>query len=158
MKTTETLDMQGRLRLHLCDANGRVVQVISAPNHILLSGRDLVAKMFTVGGLKPISHLAVGTGTRAVTPDDSQLAEEVIRVAINPIRVDQDLSDIMTEDGKDKRKRVMIAAQLGFDQANLPLTEAALFNEDGIIYNRIVFDPVAKTQDFKLSLIWEITF
>jgi hypothetical protein len=113
MKTSETLEMHGRLTLHLLDASGQVVQQMTAPNHILLSGRDLVARMFTLGGLKPISHLAVGRGNREVMPEDTELADEVERVAINPIRVEQDLTAISTLDGKDKRKRVLISAKLG---------------------------------------------
>ena len=158
MKTTEALEMQGRLTFRLCDAAGCTVQALAAPNHIVLSGRDLVARMFAVGGLKPISHLAVGGGSQGVTPEDTRLAAEVARVPINPFQLDRDLLEIATEDGKDKRKKVVINAELSYAQGNATLCEAGLFNEDGILYNRIVFAPVQKTEDFVLTLIWEITF
>jgi len=158
MKTSDILEMQGHLTLYLCDAAGTVLQRQAAPNHIVLSGRDLVARMFVLGDLKPISHLAVGRGTQAVTPADTKLGDEVTRVAIKPLQLDRDLLEISTEDGKDKRKKVIIHAELGFAQGNETLTEAALFNQNGIMYNRIVFAPVQKTQDFVLTLIWEITF
>jgi len=158
MKTSEALDMQGCLTLQLCDAAGRMIHRQSAPNHIVLSGRDLVARMFVLGDLKPISHLAVGKGIQAVTASDTKLATEIARVPIKPLQLDRDLLEISTEDGKDKRKKVVIHAELGYAQGNETLTEAALFNQNGIMYNRIVFAPVQKTQDFVLTLIWEITF
>ncbi len=89
---------------------------------------------------------------------DTKLGAEVARVAIKPLQLDRNLLEISTEDGKDKRKKVIIHAELGFAQGNETLTEAALFNQNGILYNRIVFAPVQKTQDFVLTLIWEITF
>lgn len=158
MKNSEALEMQGRLWLELRDESGRVVERRDTPNHIVLSGRDLVARMFTLGGLKPISHLAVGKGEQAVTPEDTHLADEVERVAIQPIQPERDLVAIITADGKDKRKKVVVSAKLGFAQANTRLTEAALFNQDNIMYNRVVFAPADKTEDFTLTLVWEITF
>ena len=158
MKNSEALEMQGRLWLELSDASGRVVERRDTPNHIVLSGRDLVARMFTLGGLKPISHLAVGKGEQDVTPEDIRLADEVERVPIRPIQMERDLVDVSTPDGKDKRKKVVVSAKLGFAQANTRLTEAALFNQDNIMYNRVVFAPAEKTQDFTLTLVWEITF
>jgi len=158
MKNSEALEMQGRLWLELSDASGRVVERRDTPNHIVLSGRDLVARMFTLGGLKPISHLAVGKGEQAVTPEDIRLADEIERVPIRPIQMERDLVDVSTPDGKDKRKKVVVSAKLGFAQANTRLTEAALFNQDNIMYNRVVFAPAEKTQDFTLTLVWEITF
>ncbi|MBU6349442.1 MAG: hypothetical protein KGS73_04750 [Chloroflexi bacterium] len=158
MKMAENLEMRGQLTLHLRDVAGQVQQTLTSPNHIVLSGRDLVARMFILGGLPPISHLAVGAGMKPVTTEDTQLDAEVARVPINQFLVNRDLVEISTEDGKDKRKKAVIHAEFGFAQANTSLTEAALFNNDGVMYNRIVFAPVHKTQAFVLTLIWEITF
>ena len=54
----------------------------------------------------------------------------------------------------------MNASAAAFGEANGALTEAGLFNAAaaGVMYNRVVFPPINKTADFKLTLIWEIIF
>jgi hypothetical protein len=65
-------------------------------------------------------------------------------------------------DGGVTRVRTRLTAEFDFDEANGndPLREAGVFNqaEDGVMYNRVVFDPVTKTDAFKLTLIWDIVF
>ena len=41
---------------------------------------------------------------------------------------------------------------------NAELREAGLFTEDGVMYNRVTFDTITKSDQFKLTLVWEITF
>ena len=79
----------------------------------------------------------------------------MFRKDIIPIVPTEHLID--TEDGK---KKVFISAELDFTEGNGALTEAGLFNSDtnGVMYNRVVFAPVNKTEDFKLVLVWEIVF
>jgi hypothetical protein len=40
------------------------------------------------------------------------------------------------------------------------LREAGIFTavSGGVMYNRVVFDAVTKTNAFKLTLLWDITF
>jgi hypothetical protein len=40
------------------------------------------------------------------------------------------------------------------------LREAGVFTAatGGVMYNRVVFDPVTKTTAFQLTLLWDITF
>lgn len=162
MNCRDALDLQGRLTVQMRDKAGAVVREIAAPNSIVLTGRDLVAKLFINEKIDPISHLAVGTKNTAVDPpNDAKLGTEVARVPIKQILADQALATVSSEDGKDKRKKVTISAELDFDQGNGNLTEAGLFNapKDGVMYNRIVFSgPIQKTKDFKLTFIWELTF
>lgn len=162
MRYKDALDMQGRLTIHISDAAGRLVEQVVAPNSIVLSGRDLVAKMFINEKIDPISYLAVGASNTAVDPpNDKALGAEVVRIPIAQILADQALTTVSSDDGKDKRKKVTITAELNLDQGNATLTEAGLFNaaKDGVMYNRIVFPgPIQKTEDFKLTFVWEITF
>ena len=45
------------------------------------------------------------------------------------------------------------------EDANLgPLQEAGLFTNDDVMYNRVTFDTITKSDKFKLTLVWEITF
>lgn len=155
MKLQDALDMRGRLTVQKRDAESKIIETIQANNSIVLSGRDLVAKLFISQPIAPISHVSVGKGSAVVTAADVALESEVFRKAINPI----DPSQHVTTTGADKRK-VMITAELDFAEANDALTEAGLFNaaSGGVMYNRVVFPPINKTPDFKLTLIWEIIF
>jgi hypothetical protein len=155
MKKTECLDMKGHLTLELHDRQNRPVSRLATSNHIVLSGRDLVAKQFIGIEAGPISHIAVGTGATVVADADTALATELFRKAINPPDPAQHLTTT-----SDNRRKILVSAELDFAEGNGALTEAALFNAatGGVMYNRVVFPTVTKTSDFKLTLIWEIIF
>ena len=55
---------------------------------------------------------------------------------------------------------VTLSSTFGYEDANGKLTEAGIFNSDrgGMLYNRVVFPEISKTDKFTLSLIWRITF
>ena len=61
--------------------------------------------------------------------------------------------------GQDTRRW---ASEEDFGDANgtAPLREAGIFTAEtnGVMYNRVVFDPVTKTNAFKLTLLWDIVF
>lgn len=156
MKLNDFIDMKGRLRIRMEDRSGAVALEMEADNDIVLTGRDLVARLFINEAIDPISHLAVGIGNEEVNPEsDEQLNDELFRKEIMPIDPTIHLTD--TEDGK---KKVFVSAELDFTEGNGALTEAGLFNSEtnGVMYNRVVFAPVNKTEDFKLVLVWEIVF
>jgi hypothetical protein len=56
--------------------------------------------------------------------------------------------------------QVTLSSTFGYDDANGTLTEAGIFNseEGGVLYNRVVFPEISKTDKFTLSLIWKISF
>jgi hypothetical protein len=58
------------------------------------------------------------------------------------------------------RARVLLRliGELGEDNANDTLREAGLFTDDNVMYNRVTFDTVTKSKQFKLTLVWEILF
>ena len=61
------------------------------------------------------------------------------------------------------RIRVSLQAVFDFNEANdpaVPLREAAIFTAaaGGVMYNRVVFEPVTKTDAFKLTLLWDVIF
>lgn len=55
---------------------------------------------------------------------------------------------------------VTLSSTFGYDEANGNLTEAGIFNSDngGVMYNRVVFPEISKTDKLTLSLIWKISF
>lgn len=157
MKIHEALDMKGRLTLRLHDRHGALVRELAADNDIVMTGRDLVAKLFSRVTIDPISHIAVGKGTTPVNPaTDLKLESELFRKPITTIDPAKDIKAV------DKKVRVVVSTELDFAEGNGPLTEAAIFNGlnpgSSIMYNRVVFPPVNKTSDFKLTLVWEILF
>ena len=156
MKLSEDLDIKGRLTLQKRNADDEIFAEIAVNNSIVLTGRDLVAKLFINEKITPISHVAVGTGATAVNSgNDTRLNNELFRKAIGKIDPTQNLTT--TTQG---RKKVTITVELDFGEANGALTEAGLFNANtgGVMYNRVVFPAINKTQEFKLTLIWEIIF
>jgi hypothetical protein len=60
------------------------------------------------------------------------------------------------------RVRASVKAVFDFNEANgtAPLREAAIFTAaaGGVMYNRVVFDAVTKTNAFQLTMLWDITF
>jgi hypothetical protein len=157
MKINEALDMKGRLTIRLHNRLGNLVSEIAADNDIVMTGRDLVAKLFAKVSINPISHIAVGKGATAVDPTvDQKLESEVFRKEITPIDPAKDITPV------DKKVRVIVSTELDFAEGNGALTEAAMFNGSdpaaSVMYNRVVFPPVNKTPDFKLTLVWEILF
>jgi hypothetical protein len=55
---------------------------------------------------------------------------------------------------------VTLAATFDYNECNTLLTEAGIFNseESGIMYNRVTFPEINKTDKLTLTLVWRITF
>jgi hypothetical protein len=161
----ETIDMMGALTLQLTGRDGVLVHQAHYKNRIVTSGRSLVAQMFagTSGGVPPsqVTHMAVGTSATLPTDVDTALiAERAPRKTIS----DVDYSEITEGTGANevKRVRARLTSVFDFGDANgaEPLREAGIFTADtgGVMYNRVVFEPVTKTDTFKLTLLWDIVF
>jgi hypothetical protein len=157
----ESNEMHGRLLLVATDRDGVLVTRRDCKNRIVRTGRLLVAQMFggVSGGviLSKVTHIAIGTN--ATPPSDDQLALLAERSPRRPV-ADPVYSDI-TEAGV-TRVKVTLTSTFDFGEGNGPeaLQEAALFNAEtgGVMYNRVVFEPVTKTNAFKLTLFWEVVF
>jgi hypothetical protein len=157
----EINSMYGQLTLRLIDQAGALVAERTYHNRIVKTGRLLVAQMF--GGvsdgsqLAKISHIGVGTG--GDKPDDKQTTLVKERSPRRPVDKPtySDLADRDTQ-----RVKVSLTATFDYNDANgpEPLQEAALFNAEtgGVMYNRVTFDPVTKSNAFKLTLLWEVVF
>lgn len=155
MKLAETCSMQGRLTLQKRNVRAELVEELVADNDIVLTGRELVARLFINQPGDPISHIALGSDDTAVNPvADTQLKRELFRKAIGTAELKA------TEDAS--HARVTITTELDFHEANGELREAGLFNsadpDNSVMYNRVVFPVITKTTDFQLTLMWEITF
>ncbi len=158
----EKIEMRGRLSLIMTDRQGRQISRQAYDNHIVSSGRSLVAEMFSgqFGGPPPtaVSHMAVGTGSTAASDGDTALESQ---------RGDRNAITSATlatfDDSGVQRVRVSLQTVFDFDQVNdatIPLREAGIFTAltGGVMYNRVVFEPVTKTNAFKLTLLWDVIF
>lgn len=165
----EIMDIQGTLIIQKYTRNWQLIEEFSKKNSIVLTGRELIAKLFKQGNQNdsyPISHISVGVGSREVNITDSKLDNEVYRKVIDPSKTEITEVIYKTPDGKDStRIKLKLSTSLNADEAiGQTLTECALFavpentQEKGIMYNRVVFSPIRKTAEFQLTLIWEILF
>lgn len=160
MRSTESIELKGLLSLVLTDRKGQTVLQQNASNMVVTSGRDLVAKLFANQKIDPVNFVAVGIGNTPADEADQALADQ-----LGPRKPFLDAFDPSVHlssvgEGADLRKKITRTVELDFNEANGALTEAGLFNaaEGGIMYNRVVFPTVTKTDSFKLTLIWEILF
>lgn len=162
----ETINMQGQLTLRLTDSSGRVIQEQQPKNRIVKSGRQLVAQLFAgVPGNPPTQVTQMGVGTDATPTNDDQTALLAPREPLQKISntTYEEVEEVVVRDEEKevvKRIRARLTTEFDFGEANgaEPLTEAAIFNDDNVMYNRVVFEPVTKTEAFKLTLLWEIVF
>lgn len=161
----ESIEMRGALTVQVTDRSGVLVREERYGNRIVTGGRMLVAQMFggVSGGVPPnqVTHMAVGTdATPPTDADDGLKAERAPRRPISEV----DYSEITEGAGQDavKRVRARLTAVFDFGDANgaAPLREAGIFTAEigGVLYNRVVFEPVTKTDAFKLTLLWDIVF
>ena len=157
----EKQEMRGYLTLRVSDEEGRTLYERPHKNRIVTSGRMLVAQMF--GGVESgppptqVTHMAVGTNGDAPADGDQALkAQRDDRKEISEVSYEE------FDEGGVTRVRARLTAEFDFDEANgdEPLQEAGVFNaaDDGVMYNRVVFEEVTKTDAFKLTLIWDIVF
>ncbi|MGF1522305.1 MAG: hypothetical protein ACFBSF_08310 [Leptolyngbyaceae cyanobacterium] len=164
----ETINMRGQLTLRLTNKTGQLIHEQHPKNRIVTSGRQLVAQLFSgFSDPAPSPITTMGVGTDGTTTADSQTD----LLAARPITADTSHKEIASVDysiftenpGTDtevQRVRVLLTTEFELDEANgdAPLQEAAIFNEAGVMYNRVVFAPVTKTDAFRLTLLWEIVF
>lgn len=157
----EEMNMRGSVTMLLTDREGAVAYERRHHNRIVKAGRDLVAKLFAgaPGVTQPtrVTHMAVGTdGTDPADEQTALLKERAPRKAIEEVT----FSDFT--DAGVRRVRVTLRAVFDFEEGNgpEPLREAAIFNaaSGGVMYNRVTFKDVTKTNAFKLTLLWDITF
>jgi hypothetical protein len=162
----ERNDMRGCLTLRLYDREDRLLCDRRHHNRIVTSGRQMVARMFggVSSGSAPtrVTHMAVGTD--ATAPADADAALRAQRGGRKPIGevTYEEFDEPVAGGGSVRRVRTRLTAEFDFGEANgnEPLREAGVFNaaSDGVMYNRVTFEPVTKTDAFKLTLVWDIVF
>ena len=121
----EQNEMHGALTICMTTREGRVVYEASHRNHIVTTGRDLVAKLFgaQVAGVPPtaVTHMALGTDGTDPTDADTALRAEI--APRKPVSVEYSK---VTESGVE-RVRARLKTVFDSGEANGPLREAGVF-------------------------------
>ena len=159
MQMREDLHISGRLTLRKTTLDGQLVEEVTAHNEITLAGRDLIARLFRNDQqnvkIGRVTKMLVG---RSQAPFDAKQTALVDKVAETPItNGTEPLGEVPDTNGR-TRKMLRLIGELGENDANDALREAGLFTEDNVMYNRVTFDTVTKSKQFKLTLVWEILF
>lgn len=155
----DDLNIQGRLIMRKFNLSGELVEEVSAHNDITLNGRYLVSKLFSIDNAKSnvarVSKICMGRSDAAFSETDAALKDKIFET---PVKTPIETSEVL--DPVTGRKRVMLRlyGELGENDSNDVLKEAGLFTDDNVMYNRVTFGAITKTVQFKLTLVWEITF
>jgi hypothetical protein len=151
-------DIEGKLTIRKYNLDGELIAERVAHNSITKMGRKLVADLFKFNivdnkedKIKRISMIHLGKSGEAFDPVQSALLDIVGEIKIAS-------ADYVP--AADDRVCLRIVGELGTEDCNGALKEAGLFTEDAppIMYNRVTFDTITKSKEFKLTLIWELTF
>lgn len=169
--------IEGRLRLVLRKPGGPPLVEREVCNTVVRSGAELLAALFRGEVSTPVNAMAVGIDstppsppyevtalTTATLAGDAAILRPAVVVSAESMRTEVLASEF--------KVRVHVRGVLpqdrgiGPDPANprVLIGEAALgvLAEDGEhlerIYNRVVFEPVPKTDEHELALYWEVDF
>ncbi|MFZ6028599.1 MAG: hypothetical protein ACOYYS_12855 [Chloroflexota bacterium] len=157
MLPREDLHLAGKLTLQKIALDGGLVEEIQAHNDITLAGRTLVARLFNkesaAVNISRVSKIGIGRSQNKFDPKATALGDKVGETPISRIET----SEVMDASGR-PRVLLRLIGELGENDCNDTLREAALFTEDDVMYNRVAFDTVTKSKQFKLTLVWEILF
>jgi hypothetical protein len=125
---------------------GAVLAVERAHNLVVDDGLDLIRDLLDGDAVAGITHLAVGTGTVAVTAGDTALGTEVFRDAVTS--------------RTSYAQQLVVSYYLASGSANgYTLTEAGLFNAAaaGTMFARVkLASSIAKTASIAVTFTWTI--
>lgn len=158
MNTREDLNIAGQLTLRKTTLDGQLVEEITVHNDITTPGRSLVAQLFNRDNAavktSRVSKIHVGRSKAAFDPKQNAMVDKVGETPISRIET----SEVVDSSGR-PRVLLRLIGELGENDCNDTLQEAGLFTDDNkVMYNRVTFDTVTKSKQFKLTLVWEIMF
>lgn len=146
MKTLENLKFKGRLSIVLKDKDGNVKDSRDVNNLVVNSGLAFIASRMTGVDKDVMSHMALGSGSTAPTPTDSDLGSVLgSREALDSVNA--------------TANQVTYTASFEAGDATGAVTEAGIFNAvtGGDMLCRTTFDVVNKQADDSMSITWTIT-
>ncbi len=157
MQWKDDLSIAGRLTIKKLTLEGVLVDEVTVNNDITLAGRTLIAKLFSKDELEVddkierVSQIRLGTKKDPFEPGQTNL--------LGPVDGwKTDITTIERKEAPNSRIMLTMSGELDEKTCNGALQEAGLFTKDNVMYNRVTFDTITKSDQFKLALTWEITF
>ena len=155
MNLTETQGIAGRLIIKQYNRAGILENQITVKNDITKAGRQLVARLFNKDEanttINRVSKIKLGKSNSPFKAEQTNLQ--------GPEKDwETKISSIEKENAANSRIMLRLTGELKEDQCNGEIKEAGLFTDDNIMYNRVTFEPINKSDQFRFTLIWEITF
>ena len=159
MAIKERQGIRGRLTIELRNSEGKRVDGLVVNNVITMAGKGLLAQMFTGAAQgRPELSIAVGKGDSVASADDTALENKVDEAVATtpPIRFEED-------EGEQKVVATVTATLpatgTGIEQQ---LSEAGVIirlpGQDPVLYNRVTFPVVTKTENLEMAMTWEVMF
>ncbi|HWK88982.1 MAG TPA: hypothetical protein VNP72_03280 [Longimicrobium sp.] len=152
MSLHESQEISGRLTLRLHAPDGRVAHEQTVSNEITPQGRALVAQLFNkemaATPIARVSQIGLGRSGEKLKAGATTLVDPL---GMTPVRSIEQVP-------REPRTVLRLTGELAEKEMNDALQEAGLFTDDGVMYNRVTFAPINKSEQFKLTLVWEITF
>ena len=165
----ESHGIAGRLHVELLDIHGRIIQHHYFDNLITKSGRKLIAQ-YLAGEVGQISKLEIAVGAKqdnVDTPEpqyqDNKLHNEIKRIEAHPSTPE--------DDQENPRQLIRVKADLEAltkEETEQKLCEAGIFitvkKKEGeeerapVLYNRVTFPVITRTQSVSMKLAWELIF
>lgn len=165
----DDLSMKGSLTIRTYDLAGQLIDEQKVRNKIVLGGRELVARLLRIDGSSTgITHMGIGrSNEETVEGSDSpvgntDLIDPIVRRELNGFVEDRDL-EVDDSDEETPRSILRVSIDLPTNDDDVDgesIQEAGLFNADegGTMYNRVTFGVITKSENVRLSLVWEIVF
>lgn len=167
--------MEGRLTLELRRPGGPVLLRRHARNAVLRGGAELLADLFRGAAATPINGAMVGVGDEPPNPPyesgptaGTAEAPRLLRPTAPIAPADLTVETLADEFRVRLTARALLPAANAVDPedpaARVEITEASLgvLAADGLslarLYNRVVFDPVPKTDAHEIALYFEVDF
>ena len=145
MQAKETLEMFGRLKIEVFDAEGQIKTVAEVPNLVVTTGKGFIASRMKDTTSGAMSHMAVGTDNTATTVGDTGLAAELARVALVSTTV--------------SGSTVTYVASFPPGTGTGALVEAGIFNASsaGTMLCRTTFSVINKGAADSMTITWTVT-
>ncbi len=158
----EQHNMTGKVRIVLKDGSGRLIKENRVNNLIVNSGRLMMANLFAGLSNDTVTYMAIGTGDEESTAQMVELVSECAPLGADPGRSLLSGQDTIAEDNGDYT--ITVSAAFDGDTytagPDIEVREAGLFTGEtgGVMYNRVVFDPVPLRPEYEITLSWDVTF
>ena len=151
------LSIQGRLTIRKHNLSGDLVDEVSVHNDITLAGRHLVGNLFNKdsANIARVTKIVMGRSDAPFSEDATAIGD---KVGETDVKTPLEVAEVLDPVSGRKRVTLRLYGELKEADCNDVLKEAGLFTSDNVMYNRVTFGAITKTDQFKLTLVWEITF